>query len=187
MEYKIYKLQTPDGKVYIGQTTLSSAERWNSGKGYIKNPELYSEIQKHGWENIDKEILLKTENEEEAKRAEKFYITHFKSTNPLYGFNRNHGGRVKKWSEKAKNGIKGENNHQYGNPLTEEHKEKIRQTRRELGYEPVNKRKILCVELNRVFESTAAATRETGIHNFSIRRVCYGQRKTAGGYHWRYV
>lgn len=36
------------------------------------------------------------------------------------------------------------------------------------------------------FESALAAQRATGIQNSSINKVCLGQRKTAGGYFWKY-
>ncbi|MEH7116923.1 HNH endonuclease [Neobacillus vireti] len=38
----------------------------------------------------------------------------------------------------------------------------------------------------RVFESTNEASRETGIAQGNIVRVCKGERKTAGGFRWRY-
>lgn len=48
------------------------------------------------------------------------------------------------------------------------------------------RKKIYCVELNRVFESIKAAQEELGIKGHHIGEVCSGTRKTCDGYHWRY-
>lgn len=63
----IYKLTTPSGKVYIGQT-ISINRRFSS---YRNNPSksqslIYSSIKKYGWNSIKKEIIydgLKTQKE----------------------------------------------------------------------------------------------------------------------------
>ena len=44
---------------------------------------------------------------------------------------------------------------------------------------------VYCVELDRVFESAAEAKNILNI-NSPILEVCYGNRKTAGGYHWEF-
>ena len=36
------------------------------------------------------------------------------------------------------------------------------------------------------YSSAAEARRETGVDESGIRKVCKGQRKTAGGYFWTY-
>ena len=49
-------------------------------------------------------------------------------------------------------------------------------------------RVVLCVELDRTFESASAAARELGLSQTSISGCCRGERyKTTGGYHWQYV
>ena len=48
------------------------------------------------------------------------------------------------------------------------------------------KKKVLCVELNKIFESAAQAARELGISNTKISSCCHGRTNTAGGYHWRF-
>lgn len=49
------------------------------------------------------------------------------------------------------------------------------------------KKKVLCIELNRVFESGAEAKRELGVSPTKISLCCHGHRNTAGGYHWVFV
>lgn len=44
----------------------------------------------------------------------------------------------------------------------------------------------LNMNLVNVFKSTQEASKETGIHRFSIRSSCNGTQKTAGGFIWRF-
>ena len=46
---------------------------------------------------------------------------------------------------------------------------------------------VLCVETGEQYPSTKEAERQTGIANSHISACCNGERKTAGGYHWRKV
>ena len=50
-------------------------------------------------------------------------------------------------------------------------------------------RKVMCVELNRVFESVKDAEKWVGVKGSRISNVCQLKRgcKTCGGYHWRYA
>ena len=47
--------------------------------------------------------------------------------------------------------------------------------------------KILCIETNKIYNTATDAERDTNIARCNIARVCQGKRKTAGGYHWRYI
>lgn len=50
-------------------------------------------------------------------------------------------------------------------------------------------RKVICVELNLVFDSIKDAENWVGVKGSRISNVCQSKRgcKTCGGYHWRYV
>ena len=48
-------------------------------------------------------------------------------------------------------------------------------------------KKVLCIELNRIFDSEKQAERELNIGVARISECCSGKNKTAGGYHWRYA
>ena len=48
-------------------------------------------------------------------------------------------------------------------------------------------KKIINITTGVVYKSIAEASRETGINNASILNCCKGKRKTAGGYHWKYI
>lgn len=49
--------------------------------------------------------------------------------------------------------------------------------------------KVLCEETNTIYNSFTEASKLTGIDKSSINMCCtgYRNRRTAGGYHWRYV
>ena len=48
-------------------------------------------------------------------------------------------------------------------------------------------RKVLCIELNRIFDSEKQAEAELKIGVSRISECCSGKNKTAGGYHWKYL
>ena len=52
---------------------------------------------------------------------------------------------------------------------------------------PLISRSVVCVETGEVYPSTREAERATGANHSGISKVCKGQRKTCGGYHWRYA
>ena len=56
-----------------------------------------------------------------------------------------------------------------------------------LNYQ-TGKRKVLCVELNKIFSSIAEAESWVGVKGSRIANVCRLRRgcKTCGGYHWRF-
>ena len=95
---------------------------------------------------------------------------------------------LRQWSDpKIKEKITGSNNGMYGKHHTEEAKQKMREKR--IG-KPSPQRNIIpvfCVELDRQFENAITAAKELSICSSSILRVCRGERKTCGGFHWRYT
>lgn len=50
-----------------------------------------------------------------------------------------------------------------------------------------NNKQVLCIELNRIFESTTEASKQLGLEQCNISRCCNGERKTCGGYHWDFI
>lgn len=99
----------------------------------------------------------------------------------------------KQWSNpeiKAK--IIGENNGMYGKTHMEEAKKKISEAQKGHISKFRIKIPVFCVELNKVFEDSVCACYELdlGINRAgNIREVCEGirNRKTVGGYHWKYL
>ena len=152
--YTVYKHTSPDGKVYIGSTSLNPKYRWNHGKGYKRCTRFFKAINEIGWDNFEHEILFENLSQSEAEKIEEEYIKKYKSTDEKFGFNMADGasligykrteetkqkiseaqkGRkmkpesIKKRSEKVKaNGtFSGKNNGMYGRHHTKETIEKI--------------------------------------------------------------
>lgn len=90
--YKVYKHTVPNGKIYIGITSLTVENRWRNGKGYKNSIFFNRAIQKYGWENIKHEILFDNFTLEEAENAEIKTIEQTKSNNKKYGYNIENGG-----------------------------------------------------------------------------------------------
>lgn len=49
------------------------------------------------------------------------------------------------------------------------------------------RKRVYCVELNKVFDGQSVAARELNIGQANISLCCRDERKTAGGFHWRYI
>lgn len=87
--FYIYKLTSPNGKVYIGQTKQDKLyKRWNYGSGYVQNKTLYSDILYFGWKNFKHEVLEEIETKEEAYQREREYVLAYRSNEPEYGYNK---------------------------------------------------------------------------------------------------
>lgn len=54
----LYKLTFPNGKVYIGVTNDIKG-RWAGGGTHYKGTGIYDAIQECGWDNVEKEVILK--------------------------------------------------------------------------------------------------------------------------------
>lgn len=98
--YKVYKHTVPNGKVYIGITSLTTYDRWRNGKGY-KNSILFNRaIKKYAWENIKHDVLHENLTKEEAQAIEIRLIKQTRSNEKQFGYNIEHGGKT------GANGIK---------------------------------------------------------------------------------
>lgn len=126
-KYCLYKHTSPDGKVYIGITSMNPLTRWQSGHGYKGNSYFTRAINKYGWENFSHEILFDNLTEEEAKQKEISLIAKHKSNQRKYGFNISSGGESKagtKISERQKEIIRAAN---IGKIVSKETREKLRE------------------------------------------------------------
>lgn len=93
MAFTVYMHTTPDGKVYVGITSMKLVDRWGkSGNGYKKNRLFSDAIQKYGWENIKHEVIKIGLTQEEASAEEMYLINKYKSSDPQFGYNSNSGG-----------------------------------------------------------------------------------------------
>lgn len=205
MEYCVYKHTSPDGKIYIGITSQKPpSKRWRkNGSGYKFCPHFYGAIKKYGWENFEHEILLDGLSVEEAQEKEKELISKFNSCNNKYGYNISVGGiggvqreiteeTRKKLSESARKSY-----------ITNPKLRKLRSEnsknryiddpnrRKQVNQNISNGKKKKVVQLTlegnfvKIWDSLGDAQEKLGISNISY--VCRGNRKSAGGYIWKYL
>lgn len=73
----VYKHTFPDGSVYIGKTDMEPEARWANGWGYKSSPAMFNSIIKHGWDNVQHEILYDNLTHDEALELEKKTIEEY--------------------------------------------------------------------------------------------------------------
>lgn len=84
MGYKVYKLTSPNGRVYVGCTAMPLDHRWSNGRGYINNEELYADILYYGWRSFKKEIIHEYEDEQLARDKEHSEIQNYPDGYNIY-------------------------------------------------------------------------------------------------------
>lgn len=183
----IYKIvNTENGKIYIGQST-NVKHRKNCHKYDLKNNRHKNAyLQKDYNENpkaFNFEILCICKKKE-LNDLEIFYIKKYKTTNSSFGYNIDKGGNgAGRMSEETKKKIseaKKGNTVMVGRKLSDEWKKHLSEAQ-------PHKKKVLCIETNIVYESFAEASRKTGLNRTKIVSCCTGNRKSTGGYHFRYA
>lgn len=213
--YKVYVHIAPNNKKYVGITRQAVQKRWGSGGiGYKKQPYFYKAISKYGWNNFKHEILLCNLTKEEAEMFEIEIIKYYRSNNRECGYNNSNGGNNigthtqetkekirhaltgKPKSEHHKSMFRGKNNPMFGKKHTRKTIEKmlIKRIGRKNSPETIdkmiksspNKKKVVCVETEIIYDSIREASRTTGISRSSIKQVLNSGSllRTAGGFHW---
>lgn len=92
----IYKITNIiNGKVYIGQTTKTLADRIKTHKNSMvsgKQTHLYSAMRKYGWDNFKFEVIATAETQCELNALEEYYIKKYDSVRS--GYNMAYGGSI---------------------------------------------------------------------------------------------
>lgn len=142
-----------NNKLYFGITRNTLQKRSSSGCNYKGNSHFYSAIQKYGWKNFNHIVLLENLTLAEAGECEKYLIAKYHTTDRRYGYNIRQGGegggigfrhtpeqiaRIKEVNtgkyvspetcRKISEAKKGKPSPSKGKHLSEEHKEKLRQS-----------------------------------------------------------
>lgn len=125
-----------------------------------QHPELVKEMAQKGNLAMKQKLINNPELEEKRK------------TNALIG--------IKKYSQEHQ-----EEQRQHGMQIYLTHKEQ-QDAQMQQFHEQQSKR-TLCIETGIIYPSVSEAHRQTGISQGNISAVCNGHRKTAGGYHWKYL
>ena len=209
--YIVYCHISPSGKRYIGATRNSVEERaGNNGSGYRGCTTFYNAIQKYGWDNFEHVILESNLDVDEAFLKEKYYISLFDTTNPLYGYNISPGGagcisedgskRIKLAQKKKKAPI--------GRVVPKDERQKISDSVKKYHSKHKTKKGECPIEVKEknkeskryenkiivkkdmrgkilsIYESSGTASLENNINQKQISAVINGEQKTAGGFVW---
>ena len=82
--YSIYKITSPSGRVYIGQSKNIESRKLNYtwvGKQTQRQPFLHKSLLKYGFKNHNFEIIKENLTKEEANKEEINFIKYYKSLN----------------------------------------------------------------------------------------------------------
>lgn len=133
--YKVYKLTSPSGGIYIGITMHPLKRRFMNGRGYKGCPAMYKAIQKYGWESFKHEILFNGLSKEQAEQKEIELIAFYKSNKKGYGYNIENGGNTSgTHSEETKRKISEANKgRKVSRETIEKHKETLKKNGSLLG------------------------------------------------------
>ena len=188
----IYKLTSPSGKIYIGQTQCLY-KRFQDYRKPKANEYLMKAILKYGLENITVEILEKDAPLDKLDEREQFYLDTLQPFGDN-GYNicqeasttrgrKRPSEELKGISEYRKTRV-GELNSFYGKTHTEEVKQKIRESQlgrklSEQHIEKIKEKTIRCVkqvdivtkEVIAEYESIKEAENKTGIKSSNISKV----------------
>ena len=161
--YTVYQHRNlKNGKSYIGMTSQNPKKRWKSGWGYKNNLRMWFDIQNSDWnKDWEHNIIGKFEDKQEALNAEEMFIWLFDSINEGYNISSYGSGNYKR---------------------TEEQKRKLSESKGVNGILQFSKDGELIAEYSSIHE----AERNTGCNNSHISSCCKGERKSAGGFIWRY-
>lgn len=188
--YIVYKhTNKTNGKVYIGITCQRIRDRWKGGHGY-RSQYFSRAIKKYGWDGFVHEIVAENLSKEDACELERILIKSYRSTETEYGYNQALGGDGggmynKHHSESAKKKI---SKARKENGFTEDHKRHISESKQGAKHHLAKKvyQYTKDGEFIREWDYMSLAAKELNINKGNIGSVCNGDRKTAGGFVWKY-
>jgi len=198
-------------KKYVGITSQTPEDRWLNGHGYDHRLKFGRAIAKYGWDGFEHEVVYTGLSEVEAKKIECDLISRFSTQDDRYGYNMTSGGDGVcgfKHTDIAKQKMSickaGSSHPNYNKHLNESTRTKIakrlkgnqnatgsiRSCETKERMASVKKKPVAMSAggvLMRVFDSALDAQEETGISRKNISACCLGQRKSAGGYNWKFA
>lgn len=203
--WKIYvHINKQNNKRYVGITSQKVEYRWNYGEGYKNNPHFYAAIHKYGWDGFEHVILFDHLTEQGAKSKEIELIAKWKTQDDRYGYNVSagvEGANGYKPSEEVRRKL---SESRTGLKRTEDTKRRISEnsvfrcpSRRDEVIRKISESKFKPVtatsldgSFTQTFLSITHAVEVLGLSNAQrvhISSCCKGQRKSTGGYRWRYA
>lgn len=189
-----------NNKMYIGCTYQNPPElRFKYPSNYKHCRLFYEAIQEYGWDNFEHTIIEEgLYTLEYAYEREDYWINYYDTRNPEKGYNVNAGGYKDVSPNMLPKAIEWMSNHPEFcearindmHKWQKEHPEEMLEIRRNNVKYAINARKRPVVNLDTeiIYESASEASRKVeGTTQSKITMCCKGDRKTCGGYHWRYA
>ena len=200
--FSIYRIYCKiSKKSYIGQTCL---EDWTKRischffKSYTKCPALKAAILKYGYEAFDYFLIEKVNNQKEADQKERFWIKAFNSLSPN-GYNLKDGGQFGGgvYTDESRQKLKGRIPWNKGKSMperTEHHKKMLSLNAKKLNLDrnfiisrEKQKRKIICLTTNKVYNSVSDLSREIETSTSNICKHLKGEISHVKGRKLRYL
>ena len=205
----IYKITSPSGKVYIGQS-INIEKRWKLHKGMYYShgiSKIYNSLKKYGPENHKFEIIEECSIEQLDER-EIYWVNYYNSIKE--GLNISLGGEGGNMTEETKQKIsKAKKDHicyqnpERGNKISQKLKGRKHiwiKGKEKQGLKQENKFKQHLIKLHskpiiqmdkhnniiKEYSSILEASNHTLIHRENIGSVLRRKTKTAGGFIWKY-
>ena len=177
----IYKLTSPNGKCYIGQSfDLDRRLRGYASGVHAGQRHLHRAVKKYGWKSFKVEILWRTKHPERYRNLnvlldtlEIAWIKKFDCV--ANGYNLQYGGSNGLHAEETKQKMSAAHR---GKALSAEHR--LNLSREVVQYSLAGKK-------IKTWEAINFAAGGDMAVRCNITRVCRGERRTAGGFQWRYL
>lgn len=204
-----------NNKKYIGQS-VNIQYRWSQHKHELNANSHFNDYLQKSWNKYGQDnfcfYVLEFCDVDQLDCREVYYIDLYKTLNRENGYNLTSGGTYNKECS-AETRIKlsqslmghvvslesrikisqnhadvsGANNGMYGRRHTEEAKQRVSQANKGRRSHRRDTRKVYCVELAQAFEDAAEAGKELNLDSSAILKCCKGERKTCGGYQWKFI
>ena len=165
------------GKTHSLETRQKISESKKGRPGPNRNKKLSEETK----EKISKSHMGKKLSDEHKKKLSLFF---FSEKNPNRG--RVHTLEARQNMSNSRRGTRiGSNNTFFGKKHSDEAKKKIGDANR--GRRRKHAKKVLLVELNKIFDSIFEASKFCGRNHRTVAKACNSPNRTAGGYHWKFI
>lgn len=202
-------------KKYVGQS-IDIYSRWSKHKSELNNNRHFNDYLQKAWNKYGpdnfKFYTIELCDEKLLDERENYYIDFYETLDRNKGYNLMSGGTFgRQYTEEScikrsqslkghkvsketrlkisKNhaDISGQNNGMYGKHHTEEAKRKVSEANKGKISSRRNHTMVYCTELDKTFKDATEASKELNLDSSAILKCCRGERKTCGGYHWKFI
>jgi group I intron endonuclease len=193
----VYKITSPTGKIYIGQSkNISQRKKFYSFYNCKNQTKLYNSFKKHRYENHVFEIIEECSIEQLNEREtywKQYYLNqskgNWKSLLFCNLYDLGGGPLSKETKEKISKS-------HLGKKKSQQHRDNIKKSRTGMVFlqqhldNMSNSRfrySVLCIENNKIYKSAHQASKELNIYPSSIMKVCRGEFSQTKGYTFKFI